>query len=661
MQRQTSNHLLLALILMGLFAIIFCLSSESFIFKNSFAQPVATTVAVSTVSSDSPLGGPANVYATTGTFAGYLDNGSSSNSSSSGGNNQIKSNNMVQFNHYENNEIGISLKYPSNFLIDESNSNNTLRQISFYPSNSQTISSNPDQYILWMDVFVSTPSQQHPLLSLSNRFSSTPSLGSSPDLSSYSLNLAHSIQQANKDVSVIGSSSNVTLSGHPAYKLITKSYIGNTAIVDVLISTLVNNTIYSLDFQSNLLDYLNSISDTNKIIQSFEIFPPTSLASSNTLPPSQSSSFLSQPPVSSSPLPSSSQLPSLQQPETSNTKPSNSLLIPLLSGLLSNSQLNNLANNSTNALKSLKNSLTNSINDVLSNPQNAINNTIKGTTSLIPTTPSELSSLPSTALKKACGLPFVSDVCTQIGNSVSNKAQNPSGESGTSTSNSRSNNTGSNSISNNTAINRDNRIIDNGTIGANINREMNIGNGKSNTNNDNVIGNVKLNSNNNGSAITNNNSSTGGGGSSSNSTGNFGNNNKRNSLMASLENLFSAKTSNSSNQSLSSNSSILGSGLSFLKKLLFLHSTPSSQFSSIVTSHYPFSSHSSSNPPLSQMNTPSHQNSSSLATTTTINRINQSNSTVISPSLSSNSSSLTPSSSSLSAPPPSSYIPPPIH
>src|SRR3954470_23223958 len=31
----------------------------------------------------------------------------------------------IPLNHYENRQLGVSLKYPSNFLIDESNSNNT--------------------------------------------------------------------------------------------------------------------------------------------------------------------------------------------------------------------------------------------------------------------------------------------------------------------------------------------------------------------------------------------------------------------------------------------------------------------------------------------------------------------------------------------------------
>ncbi|MGN6350758.1 MAG: hypothetical protein ACTHL3_04775, partial [Candidatus Nitrosocosmicus sp.] len=540
------------------------------------------------------------------------------------------SNKMVQFNHYENSEIGISLKYPSNFLIDESNSNNTLRQISFYPTNSAPISSFPEQYILWMDVFVQNPGnqqQQHPLLSLSQRLSSSLSSSSqvsNPDLASYSINLANSIQQANKDVSIIGSYPNVTLSGYPAYKLITKSFIGNTAIIDVLISAAVNNTIYSVDFQTNSSNYPNSISNTNKIIHSFKIMSPVSLASATTTTTMNPSSPSSQPPLSSSSSLSQSSAPpaststspnspssSSQQSENSKTKPSSSALIPSLSNILSDLQLNDIANNSTHLLKTLKNTVTNSMNDVLSNPQNALDNSIKGTTSLIPTTPSELTSLPSTALKKACGLPFVSGVCSEIGKSVINKDQNPNLEK--SVDNGSANNTSSNnSISNNAAaVNRGNEGIGNGTIaGANVNREAGIGNGESSINN-----------------------------------GGISDNNKRNSLITSLESLFSANTNNNTNQSLlSSNSSALGSGLSFLEKLI-LHLTPSTLISKTPNT-------TSSVPIISSLN------SSMLAATTDMT--NQSNSTIANPPSSSSLSSSSPAPSSQQQSP-STYIPPPIH
>jgi hypothetical protein len=635
-------------ILMGiLFAVAF--SSGLFIFNNiSFAQK-ATTPSSTDNSFDSSTIPTSNTTNTTTAIT----------TASNGPQNQpAASNKIVQFNHYENNEIGISLKYPSNFLIDESNSNNTLRQISFYPTNSAPISSIPEQYILWMDVFVQNHGnqQQHPLLSLSQRLSSplsSSSQVSNPDLASYSINLANSIQQANKDVSIIGSYPNVTLSGYPAYKLITKSFIGNTAIIDVLISAAVNNTIYSVDFQTNSSNYSNSISDTNKIIQSFKIMSPASLASATTTtmnpsslpqqpqPPLSSSSPLSSlsqssaPPASTSP--NSPPPPPPQQSENSKTKPSSSALMPSLSNILSDLQLNDIANNSTHLLKTLKNTVTNSMNDVLSNPQNALDNSIKGTTSLIPTTPSELTSLPSTALKKACGLPFVSGVCSEIGNSVINKNQNQNANIEKSVDNGSSSNTSSsNSISNNAAVKRANEGIVNGTIvGANVNKEAGIGNGESSINNGNVTGNIKLNNNNN----NNNNNSSG----SIGNNNSISDNNNRNSLIKSLENLFSANTNNNTNQSLlSSNSSaLIGSGLSFLEKLIG-NITPSAPITNTPNS-------TSSVPTISSLN------SSMLAATTGM--ANQSNSTIAHPP-SSSSSSPAPSSQQQSS---STYIPPPIH
>lgn len=640
MYRFIKNHYTISILMGILFAVAF--SSGLFISNNiSFAQKATTPLSTDNSFDNSTI-------PTTNTTTAIT-------TASNGAQNQpaAASNKMVQFNHYENNEIGISLKYPSNFLIDESNSNNTLRQISFYPTNSAPISSIPEQYILWMDVFVQNHGnqQQHPLLSLSQRLSSSLSSSlqvSKPDLASYSINLANSIQQSNKDVSIIGSYSNVTLSGYPAYKLITKSFIGNTAIIDVLISAAVNNTIYSVDFQTNSSNYSNSIPDTNKIIQSFKIISPASLASATTTttmnpssppqPPlsssSSSSSSLSQSsasPASTSTLPNSP-LPPQQQSENSKTKPSSSALIPSLSSILSDLQLNDIANNSTHLLKTLKNTVTNSMNDVLSNPQNALDNSIKGTTSLIPTTPSELTSLPSTALKKACGLPFVSGVCNEIGNSLINKNQNPNIEK--SVGNGSTNNLSSNNnISNNAAIKRGNEGISNGTIvGTNVNRGEGSSNGESSINNGNVTGNIKLNNDNNSSgSIINNNG--------------ISDNSKRNSLIKSLENLFSANTNNNTNQSLlSSNSSALGSGLSFLQKLL-VHLTPSS----IITKT---PNNTSSVPAISSLN------SSILAATNGM--ANQSNSSIAHPP-SSSSSSLPPSSQQQQQQSSSTYIPPPTH
>ena len=219
----------------------------------------------------------------------------------------------IPLNHYENRQLGVSLKYPSNFLIDESNSNNTLRQISFYPVN--LVSVNPENYIQWMDVFVQAlgivqQQIQQPLSSLSNSTSLSPFLSANNNnnnfLASYSLNLANNIQQGNADITIVGSSTNTTLSGYPAYKLITTSYNGNSAITDVLISTIINNTIYSIDYQipssssSSSSNYANSLSDASKIIQSFKILSPVSSVSTTAEGMADTRQQLSSSPLSAS-------------------------------------------------------------------------------------------------------------------------------------------------------------------------------------------------------------------------------------------------------------------------------------------------------------------------------------------------------------------------
>ncbi len=391
----------------------------------------------------------------------------------------------IPLNHYENRQLGVSLKYPSNFLIDESNSNNTLRQISFYPVN--LVSVNPENYIQWMDVFVQalgTVQQQiqQPLSSLSNSTSLSPFLSANNNnnnnnfLASYSLNLANNIQQGNADITIVGSSTNTTLSGYPAYKLITTSYIGNSAITDVLISTIVNNTIYSIDYQipsssSSSSNYANSLSDASKIIQSFKILSPVSPVSTTSEGMAETRQQLS------SPSSSASNVLSNNKNLNSNLSNSNSALIPLLSSLLSSLKIDDIANNSTNTVNTLKNSISNSLNDVLSNPKNVIDKSISGSSSILQnpppipllTSPSDLSSLSSDAVKKTCSIPFVSTVCNEIKNSLDNNNNNINniGKTNPVSSNSKNltnniadsgNNSSISTGSGNTTINNNNRL-----------------------------------------------------------------------------------------------------------------------------------------------------------------------------------------------------------
>jgi len=418
-------------------------------------------------------------------FSQKIDNASSLNSSLNSINNlqdgssssQIKQQQQISknipLNHYENRQLGVSLKYPSNFLIDESNSNNTLRQISFYPVNVGSV--NPENYIQWMDVFVQTlgtaQQQQQPLSSLSNSNSLSPLLSANNNnnnnfLASYSLNLANNIQQGNADITIVGSSTNTTLSGYPAYKLITTSYIGNSAITDVLISTIVNNTIYSIDYQipsSSSSNYANSLSDASKIIQSFKILSPVSSVSTTAEGMADTRQQLS-----SSPL-SASNVLSNNKNLNSNLSNSNSALIPLLSSLLTSLKIDDIANNSTNTVNTLKNSISNSLNDVLSNPKNVIDKSISDSSSILQnpppipllTSPSDLSSISSDAVKKTCSIPFVSTVCNEIKNSLDNNNNNNNinniGKTNPSSSNSN-NLTNNIAGSGNTTINNNNRL-----------------------------------------------------------------------------------------------------------------------------------------------------------------------------------------------------------
>src|SRR5215207_1089319 len=104
-------------------------------------------------------------------------------------------NKAVQFNRYENSDFGISLKYPSNFLIDESSSNEKLQQISFFPH--ANMSMIPEQPILWMGVFIQS---LNPVSG--NASSSSTSTASNLNIETYAESLANSIQQGNKDITV---------------------------------------------------------------------------------------------------------------------------------------------------------------------------------------------------------------------------------------------------------------------------------------------------------------------------------------------------------------------------------------------------------------------------------------------------------------------------
>ena len=107
------------------------------------------------------------------------------------------------------------------------------------------------------------------------------------DIGNYVKNLIKSIQHGNRDVTIIEASANSSLSGHPAFKLITKRSLNNSPIDDVDIGTIVNNKLYHLNYQTESSNYLNSLPTANKIIQSFKIIAPSTAAAASSLPSNQ--------------------------------------------------------------------------------------------------------------------------------------------------------------------------------------------------------------------------------------------------------------------------------------------------------------------------------------------------------------------------------------
>jgi hypothetical protein len=169
--------------------------------------------------------------------------------------NSNSSNTMI-FNKYENSEMGISIKYPSNFLIDESNSNETVKQVSFFPAYDDS-DDYPPTYISWFNVYVEDlypPISDNPV-----------------NISTYLKDEANSIQEENADVTILETSTDYLLSGQKAYKLVTMSYSGNSTVNDVEVGTIVGNKLYILNYEVNSQDFKNALPIANRMIYSFEI------------------------------------------------------------------------------------------------------------------------------------------------------------------------------------------------------------------------------------------------------------------------------------------------------------------------------------------------------------------------------------------------------
>lgn len=178
-------------------------------------------------------------------------------------------NDTLVFNTYENSGMGISIKYPSSFLIDESNSNETVKQVSFFPAYDDS-TQYPQTYISWFNVYVED--LYPPIYDSGNQI----------NISSYLESQANSIQEQDADVTIVETSTDSMLSGIPAYKLVTRSYSGNTSIDDIEIGTLVGNKLYILNYEVNTNDVQNSLPIANKMIYSFKINSLNNLADSIT-------------------------------------------------------------------------------------------------------------------------------------------------------------------------------------------------------------------------------------------------------------------------------------------------------------------------------------------------------------------------------------------
>jgi hypothetical protein len=284
-------------------------------------------------------------------------------------------NNSIIFNNYENSEVGVSLKYPSSFLIDESNSNDTVKQISFFPAYVDDAGLSPETFISWFNVYVQT---------------FYPPIFYSPDnISSYLEDRTNAVQAEDQDITIVEASTDSFLAGHPAYKLVTRSYSGNETIDNVEYGMIVDNKLYSISYEVNTSDYENSLPITNKMIYSFKI-DSDNLSNSLKL------------------LTNSTGLAMLKDK------------VPMLQGILSALNLSNFTDNSSGLIN--KSELNNS-------PKNMLENLLNSSSGNILNMSSIMKSIPPINLQTICSIQLLSDLCSggsfshpsfDMGNSLQN-------------------------------------------------------------------------------------------------------------------------------------------------------------------------------------------------------------------------------------------------
>jgi len=291
-------------------------------------------------------------------------------------NSASSSNDTLVFNNYENSEMGISIKYPSTFLIDESNSNETVKQVSFFPAYDDS-SDNLQTYISWFDVYVEDlypPISDNPI-----------------NISSYLEDQSNAIQEEDADVTIVETSTDSMLSGNPAYKLVTRSYDGNSSIDDIEIGTIVGNTLYSVSYEVNTNQVQDSLPIANKMIYSFKINSNNNLADSFDK------------------LANSSSIAMIKEK------------VPFLEGLFSSFSVKNLTNNPYSLLNSL------GLNDTTKSAiENLIANSSASTTA--GSLPSNLTSLMGSGLgslnsETLCNVEILSSLCK--GDVFSNHSLSP--------------------------------------------------------------------------------------------------------------------------------------------------------------------------------------------------------------------------------------------
>jgi hypothetical protein len=268
-------------------------------------------------------------------------------------------------------------------LIDESNSNKTVKQISFFPAYDDDSGLSPETFISWFDVYVQT---------------FYPPIFYSPDnVSSYLEDRTNAVQQEDQDVTIIESSTDSLLAGHPAYKLVTRSYSGNETIDTIEYGIIVDDKLYSLSYEVNTSDYQNSLPIANKMIYSFNI-ESDNLSKSLKL------------------LTNSTGLAMLKEK------------VPILQGILSSLNSSNFDYNSSKLLNT---------SEINSSPKTMLENLLKNSSAgNIPNISSMMNSIPPIDLQSICGIELLANLCNggpfsnpslNMGNSLLNNESSISG------------------------------------------------------------------------------------------------------------------------------------------------------------------------------------------------------------------------------------------